>query len=110
MLLLFDRHPHCIEMPFIGEVRTFATKLIGVLLPEFLAPLPHRFIRHLDPAIQHHVLDLPIAQGKPVVEPNTVANNFAGESMTGVQGSAIVNGVESVRLFYLWAKLTIPAG
>ena len=29
-------------------------------------------------------------------------------SVTGVHGSRIVNGVESERLFYLWAKLTIP--
>ncbi len=28
--------------------------------------------------------------------------------MTGVHGSGIVSGVESVRLFYLWVKLTIP--
>jgi hypothetical protein len=28
--------------------------------------------------------------------------------MTGIHGQGIVNRVESVRLFYLWVKLTIP--
>jgi hypothetical protein len=65
---------------------------------------------HLNPAIQYHFLDIAIAQGKGVVEPDTVAHNFAGESMTVAYGSAIVNRVEPVRLFYLWVKLTYPDG
>jgi len=84
-------------MPFVGDERAFAAKLIGVLLSEFLTPFPNCFIRHLDPTIEHHFLDIPVAQGERVIEPNTVAGDFAGESMTGVQGSAIVNRVKSVR-------------
>jgi hypothetical protein len=53
-------------------------------------------------------LHIPVAQGERVIETDTVANNFAGESMTGIHEIGIVNGVESVRLFYLWVKLTIP--
>ena len=46
------------------EVGTFAPKLVRVLLSEFLTPFPNRFIRHLDPAIQHHFLNVPVAQRK----------------------------------------------
>ncbi len=94
--LLLNRHHHFIQMPLISDERAFAAKLIGVLLSEFLAPLPNRFGGDFDPAIQHHFLDIPIAQGERVIEPDTVANNFAGESMTGVHEQGIVNRVESV--------------
>ncbi len=43
VLLLFERH-HFIQMPFISDEQTFPAKLIGVLLPEFLAPFSNRFI------------------------------------------------------------------
>ena len=95
-------------MSFISNVRTFPTKLIGLLLPEFLAPLPNRFIGDFDAAIQHYLLNVPLAQRKGVVEPDTAANNFAGEAMTGVHESGIVSEVEPGWLFYLWVKLTIP--
>jgi hypothetical protein len=48
VLLFFDRHRHLIEMPFVCHVWAFTTKLIGVLLSEFLTPFPNRFIRHLN--------------------------------------------------------------
>ncbi len=88
-------------MPSIGDVRTFAPKLIGILLPEFLTPLSNRLIRYFDPAIQHHFLDIPVAQRKGVVEPDTVADNFAEEAMTGVHGQGVALRVRPVRLFYL---------
>jgi len=84
-------------MPFVRHVETLAPKLVRVLLPEFLASLPNHFIRHLDPAIQHHFLDIPIVQGERVIDPDTVANNFAGKSMTGIHVIGIVNGVGPVR-------------
>ena len=91
ILLRLDRHYYFIQMPFIVDERTFAAKLIHVLLSEFLTPFSNRFIGDLDSPIQHHFLDIPIAQGKGVVEPNTVADDFPGESMTGVHGLGIVN-------------------
>ena len=108
VLLLFERHHHFIQMPFISDERTFPTKLIGLLLPEFLAPLPHRFIGEFDAAIQHYLLNVPVAQRKGVVEPDTAANNFAGKFRTGVHEPGIMSEVEPGRLFYLWVKLTIP--
>ncbi|MDV2997219.1 MAG: hypothetical protein N4J56_006924 [Chroococcidiopsis sp. SAG 2025] len=49
-----------------------------------------------------------VAQGKGVVEPDTVADNFGGESMARIYEAEIVNLVEPVRLFYFWVKLTMP--
>jgi DNA-binding LacI/PurR family transcriptional regulator len=70
-------------MPFAREVRTVAPQLIGVLLPEFLAPFSNRFIRYFDAALEHHFLNIPVAQGKGVIKPDTVADNFALESDAG---------------------------
>ena len=95
-------------MPFIRDVGTLAPKLMGVLLSEFLAPLPDCFVGDFDPAIQHHLLDVPVAQGECVVQPDTVTNNFARKSMTGVHEQAGEITVEPVRLFYIRVKLTIP--
>jgi hypothetical protein len=42
------------------------------------------------------------------MQPNAIANNFAGESMTGIHGQAGAIKVELVRLFYIQVNLTIP--
>ncbi|MBD2080177.1 hypothetical protein H6G01_09740 [Leptolyngbya sp. FACHB-17] len=81
---------------------------VGRVLPKLLAPFPNRFVRHRDAAVQHHLLDVPVAQGEGVVEPDTVADNFTGKLMAGIHGSGIVNRVQSVRLFYLCVKLIMP--
>ena len=96
VLLFFDRYHDLIKVPFIGDEWAFTIKLIGILLSEFLALFPNRFIGHLNPPVQHHFFDISVAQGRGVVEPNTVANNFAGESMTEVNGSGSVNPVEPI--------------
>ncbi|MBD1843391.1 hypothetical protein H6F89_08250 [Cyanobacteria bacterium FACHB-63] len=54
------------------------------------------------------MLYVPLAQQEGVVEPDTVADNFTGESMTGVHGQVDTNPVEAVQLFYIPVNLTIP--
>jgi hypothetical protein len=84
ILLFFDRHHDFIEMPFICNVRAVALKLTCILLFGFLAPFPNRFLRHLNPAIQHHFLNIAVAQGKCVVEPDTVTDDFRGKAVTRI--------------------------
>lgn len=71
VLLFLFRYYHLIEMPFVRNVSTFAPKLIRVLLSKPMTPFPNRFIPHLDSAIEHHFFDVPLAEGKGVVEPHT---------------------------------------
>ncbi len=69
IILLSLEHDHdFIEMPFIGGIRAFAPQLISVLLPKLLAPFSNRFIRHLNPTVLHYFFNVPVAQGKGVVE------------------------------------------
>lgn len=67
----------------------------------------NRLLRYFDPAIQHHFFDIPVAQRQGVVEPDTVADDFAWESVTSVHKLEIALSMELVRLFYFWVKLTI---
>jgi hypothetical protein len=92
--LLFDRDHHFIQMPFVRNIRAFALKLIRVLLSELLTPFPNRFVGHFDAPIQHHFLDIPVAQWKGVIQPNTMANNFGRKSMTGIHEQEVANKVE----------------
>lgn len=66
-------------MPFIGNIRALATKLIGVLLPEFLTRFSDRFAGHFNPPVQHHLFDIAVAQREGVVEPDAVADNLSRE-------------------------------
>ena len=70
ILLFLFRYYHLIEMPFVRNVSTFAPNLIRVLLSKPMTPFPNRFIPHLDSAIEHHFFDVPLAEGKGVVEPH----------------------------------------
>jgi hypothetical protein len=107
VLLLLNRDHRFIEMPFLSHERTFAPELIGVLLPEFLAPCPNRPLRHRNPAIQQHSLAVPVAQREGVVEPDAVTVgeapaeglDFARASVTGVHGQAVVDrGIRTTTL------------
>ena len=51
MLLATNRQNHLVYMPFISTERTAAAQLVGIGLPEFQAPLTHRFIGRHDPAL-----------------------------------------------------------
>jgi len=95
-------------MPFVRHVWTLAPELIRILLSEFLAPLLNRFVSHFDAPIQHHFLDIPVAQGKGVIQPNTMANHFGRKSMTGIHEQEVATKVEPVRSFYSPVKVTIP--
>lgn len=59
-MLLLDYYSHLVKMPFVGDVRTLALHLIRVLLSEFLAPFSNRFVGHLNAAIEHLLLDIPV--------------------------------------------------
>jgi hypothetical protein len=39
------------QQPLVTIMRTVTAQFIGILLAEFQAPLPHRFIGHDDPAL-----------------------------------------------------------
>ena len=57
------------------------------LLPKVLTPFPQRLVSHLAAPLQSHFLNVPVAQGKGVVELDAVTDACPGKTMTGVQES-----------------------
>jgi hypothetical protein len=51
------------------------------LLSELVAPFPDGLTGHPNPAIEHHLLDVSIAQGKSVIKSDTV------DTVLNVKGS-----------------------
>jgi len=102
------RSVHAAKFSLIGDVRTFAPQLIGILLPEFLTPFSNRLIRHFNSAIEHHFLDVSVAQREGVVEPDTVTDDFGGKTVTGVHEPEGATSAGAVQFSFSKAKLTIP--
>jgi hypothetical protein len=84
-------------------------QLIRILLSELLTPFPNRFVSDFNAMIEHHLLNVPVAQGKSLIQLDAVADNFARKSMTRVYGQAGKLNAEPVRLFYIRVKLTMPS-
>ena len=71
-------------MPLIHRGSATFANLVSVILGKLSAPVANAFVGHLNAAIKHHLLDIAITQGKGVVEPDAVANDFDGKPVTFV--------------------------
>lgn len=83
-MLSFDGDHHFVEMSPIDRGSAAFTNLLGIVLRKLLAPISDDFISHLDAAIEHHFLDITVAQGKSVIEPDTVTNDLHRKSVAFV--------------------------
>ena len=109
VFLSLDRQNHLVEMPFITARGTTTAQFVGVGLPKFEAPLPHRFIGHDDPALGHELFDITKTQRKTEIQPHTVANNFGWEAEPFViRSSGVCFHAISMPEILLFSKLTIP--
>ena len=61
-----------------------AAQLGGILRTELQAPLSDSFIADEDAPLGEEFLDVAEAQGKPVVQPDRVANDLGRVAITGV--------------------------
>jgi hypothetical protein len=80
-----DGEEDLIQMPLIARLGASAPQLIGIDLPELPAPIAHRFVRQQNAAFCHELFDIAVAQAKPEVEPDTVADDFGRESVALIQ-------------------------
>lgn len=81
MTLAMDRQKYLVQMPFIPRLRAPATQAIGIFLPKFPTPLTDRFMGNRDAAFEQEFLHVAEAQGKAIVEPDPVTDNFTREAM-----------------------------
>lgn len=84
--LAIDGQKHLIEIPFVAGSRPAVAEPIGIVLPEFAAPLADSLMRDLDAAFEQQFLYVAIAQAEPVVEPDPMANHFSGKAIVDEAG------------------------
>jgi hypothetical protein len=75
-------HKQLVEMPRIADGPTPEAPRVGEA--ECLTPMPHDFVRHGYAAWREEVFDVAETEGKPVVEPDDVADNGRREPVPWV--------------------------
>jgi hypothetical protein len=71
-------HHHFIEMPPTVGFRPYRTQVLGNYWPEFKNPPTDRFIADHKSALSQKILDIPIAQREPEVEPDSMSMTSGG--------------------------------
>ena len=71
-------------MSLVSRLGATATNLIRILLSKLFAPFADRFVGHLNAAIEHHFLNVAVAQREVVIEPDAVTNDLDGKSVVFV--------------------------
>jgi hypothetical protein len=76
LTLALYRHRDLLKKPAVTARSASLSEAPRVVETECDAPLPDRFVRHDDIALCQQVLDVAQAQGKPVVQPDCVTDDF----------------------------------
>jgi len=69
------------QVPLVARPGPAPSQLIGIILPELAAPLADRFVGHGDPTFHQKLLDVAVAQGEAVVQPDPMTDDFAWKAM-----------------------------
>jgi hypothetical protein len=81
-----NRQEYLIQVPLIPGLSPAVAQLIGIRLPELLAPLPDRFIGHDDATSEQELFHVPVAETKAEVQPDAMADDFRWKSVILVSG------------------------
>ncbi len=83
--LAVDLQKYFIKVPCVSSLRASSTELSGILLAEFLAPLSDSLVRHDDTTCKQEFFDVTKAEGKAMIEPNRVCDDFLRKAKTFVR-------------------------
>src|SRR2546430_17199508 len=64
------------QVPRVAGLGPSMPELIGIPLAELAAPLSNRFVSHRDTAGEEELFHVAIAEAKPEIEPDCVADDF----------------------------------
>jgi hypothetical protein len=79
--LALHRQKHLVEGPFIPRLRASTTELVRKLLTELAAPLADRFIGDDDATGEQELFHIAVAEAKPEIEPDAVADDLRWEAV-----------------------------
>src|SRR4051794_35979752 len=72
-------------MPFVSGPGTPSPYPCNVQVAELLTPAPDRFVADQYSAGSHRIFDIPKADRKPVIEPDSIRDDFPREPVTTVR-------------------------
>jgi hypothetical protein len=69
---------------------------LGIILPKLQTPLADGLVGHVDAALEQEFLHVTIAQREAIIEPDSMADDLAGEAVVlvafGVSGWSHIGG------------------
>ena len=74
--LAIELEKHFIEVPLVSWTGTTPPKLIAIGLPEPQTPLSYGFVRYHHTTLSEYLLNVTVAQGKAVLEPDRVTDDY----------------------------------
>ncbi len=84
--LSVDRDKDLVQVPPGGGSWTRTSESPRISQAEFQRPAPNAFVGHVDAALGEKILDIPEAQRKPKIQPDSVLNDFRWEAMLAICG------------------------
>lgn len=78
----FYRNQPLVDMPGIAQTALPFLEFTGVGRPKLLAPLANRFIGDGDTSFGKEFFDFTETETEPMIQPNSVVNNFGRKTMT----------------------------
>ena len=75
---------HLIKVPPDVRSRARCPQPPGIGLPELQCPAPHRFIRNINTTLSEQILNISVAEGKPVIQPDGVLNDRGWKAVSGI--------------------------
>jgi len=91
VLAAIDLELHLIDVPFLTWTGTASAHSVGEGLPELAAPSPDCLVAHGDATLRQQFLHVPVAQEEPIVQPDGMADELAGEPVTLIQGGGLLH-------------------
>src|SRR6266404_3268844 len=79
-----DPHHHLVEMPAVARPRATLAQPSCDRGTEFQHPAPDRLVGDVKPSFSQQFLDIAVAQGEAVIEPDRVLDDLGPEAMTAV--------------------------
>ena len=76
LIAAIDLEAHLIQMPGIAHRASELFQALRILGAKLLALCPNRFVAHGDTALEHHFLNIAIAQAVPKIEPHTATDDL----------------------------------
>ncbi len=95
VLLPLNRDKDFIKVPGISQTPLALFQLARILRPKLLTPLSNRFIGDGDAPFGEQLFDFTEAETEPMVEPDSVGNNFGRKAIALVAGRFGFHGAQS---------------